>query len=200
MKSITRTLITPSVAALLGFAIMMAPASASAQAAPSDHLKCYKIKDTKMFKSAEANLQAQTEDFGLQNCLIKPKAKSYCVPVQKTVTNLQDGHPVELGGADQTGGRICYKAKCPKQEIAPKVVTDQFGTRTVQFKNTVRLCTPAVEGSIPTTTLAPTTTLPTPTTTIPVTTTLPATTTLPLPTTTLPVIPTTLPDIGTLIP
>jgi len=195
-KPITKFL-TPCCAALMGVALMLAPSSAAAQEEPSDHLKCYKIKDTKTFKRAEANLQAQTEDFGLQNCDIRPKAKLYCVPVQKTVTNLEDGSPIELGGDDQSGGRLCYTLKCPNQEIGTKVITDQFGSRSVQFKKSVRLCTPAIEGSIPTTTLPVTTTLPPTTTTVPVTTTLlPVTTTLPIPTT-LPVS-TTLPDIGTI--
>ncbi|HYB99815.1 MAG TPA: hypothetical protein VEC57_11860 [Candidatus Limnocylindrales bacterium] len=194
MKPITELkILTPICGAVLGAVILMAPAMAAAQEAPSDHLKCYRIKDTKMFKRAEANLQAQSDDFGLQNCEIKPKGKTYCVPVQKTVTNLEDGSPLELGGDDQSGGRICYKVSCPNQDIAPKVVSDQFGTRSIEFKKSVRLCTPAVEGAFPTTTLPPTTTtLPIPTTTLPAvtTTTLPTATTLP--------VPTTLPDGGTL--
>ncbi|HYB99174.1 MAG TPA: hypothetical protein VEC57_08545 [Candidatus Limnocylindrales bacterium] len=195
-------------AALAAFVIVAAAGDAAAQDT-FDHLKCYRILDTKMFKSAEADLQAQVDKYGLQRCEIKPKAREWCVPVQKTVTELDGGSPVELNGPDLSGGRVCYKIKCPAQDIEPTVVTDQFGSRSIKkFFKAKRLCTPAVEGAVPTTTTTTqpgptTTTLPAPTTTVPTpTTTLPevTTTTVPPPTTTLPATTTTLPATTTTLP
>ncbi|HYB99175.1 MAG TPA: hypothetical protein VEC57_08550 [Candidatus Limnocylindrales bacterium] len=180
------TIVTPCCAAMLSAAMAISPGQAPAQDAPSDHLKCYRINDTNMFKKAHADLQAQSEKYGLHNCRIARKAGRWCVPVRKTVTDLEDGTPIELDGEDQTMGRLCYRVFCPDEDIAPTVVTDQFGTRSVRVlsEKPTRLCTPAIEG-LPTTT---TTTQPSPTTT-----TAPTTTTLPDTTTTLPDTTTTVP-------
>jgi len=123
-----------------------------------DHLKCYKIKDQRQFKSAQVSLQALQAQFGaLDNCTIKGKAKEFCVPVDKNVTQIDGGSLQTVDGTDLGFDRLCYKVKCPKRDIMPEQVSDQFGTRSIEKFKVSLLCTPAVKGPPPTTT---TTTLP----------------------------------------
>jgi len=137
-----------AVALSVTFSIAAAACAAgSSYAADYDHLKCYKIKDQKTFKSAAADLDALQARFGLENCRIKPAAKLMCVPATKTVTELVDGTPEPVAGVTQSDSRLCYKIKCPKSEIEPLVMTDQFGTREVRGFKAVRLCTPAIDSA-----------------------------------------------------
>jgi len=142
-------------------AVMLGGAVATAQAA--DHLKCYKVKDNGKFNAAVA-LTALQEQFGVnENCTVKGKANLFCVPVEKTVQSFEgldkNGASVQipLAGDDLADDRVCYKVKCPKVDIAPELVTDQFGSRNVEKFKAQYLCTPAIKGAPPTTT---TTTLP----------------------------------------
>lgn len=137
--------------ALTVLLLVMAVAS-PASAQPFDHMKCYKIKDQKTFKSAQASLEALQSQFGVAGCTIKPRAKTFCVPVHKDVTALVDGTPVPLVGDEQAFDSLCYKIKCPKTSIAAQLVTDQFGTRDVDKLKPSVLCTPAILGTAPTTT------------------------------------------------
>jgi len=118
-----------------------------------DHLKCYKAKDQKLFKSVDADLSALQSQFGLaENCQIKPKAKMFCVPATKTVTAIEDGSDSPFAAEDLVFDRLCYKIKCPKTTIAAEEVSDQFGTRSIEGFKASMLCTPAVKGPPPTTT------------------------------------------------
>jgi len=152
-------------------ALLVLPALANAQ---FDHMRCFKIKDSAKF-DAQASLTSLQQQFGLdENCTIKGKGKMFCVPTSKTLTGFidksKDGIPqVDLDGDELAFDSICYKVKCPKREIAPEVVTDQFGTRTVEKFKSALLCAPAVKGVPPTTsttTTISTTTTSTTTTTI----------------------------------
>lgn len=135
--------------------------ASSTSHAQFDHLRCFKIKDGAKF-TATATLTALQAQFGIDEaCEIKGKGRLFCVPVSKTVTSFIDGSkqgiPQEtLDGAELDYDNICYKIKCPKREIAPELVTDQFGSRTVEKFKSQYLCAPAIKGLPP----SPTTTLP----------------------------------------
>jgi hypothetical protein len=145
--------VSPTAAALAVAAAFALSSLATAAHAQFDHLKCYKAKDSKEFKSAQADLTALQTQFGVnESCKIIPKAKFFCVPVSKNVTAIVDGQdnpfPAENLGFD----RLCYKVKCPKVTILPTLVSDQFGSRQIDKLKAAMLCTPAVKGPPPTTT------------------------------------------------
>ena len=131
--------------------------------AQADHLKCFKAKDSAKF-NAGATLSALQTQFGIdESCQIKGKGKLFCVPVTKQVTAFEDkskaGIPqVPITGQTLTDDRVCYKIKCPKSDIAPEVVTDQFGARSMGKFKAAFLCTPAIKGQPPSTTTTTTTT------------------------------------------
>ena len=151
-RNMTATLLLTAIAAC-----SLVYASA-ARAQTYDHLKCFKIKDQKTFKKAQASLWALQGQFGaFQNCVIKGKAKEFCVPVDKNVTFIEGGATQTVDGEDLLFDRLCYKLKCDKLDIAPEEVSDQFGTRDIEKFKISTICTPAVKGPPPTTT---TTTLP----------------------------------------
>jgi hypothetical protein len=177
-------------------ALLTATLATSAQA-QVDHLQCHKVKDTIKFKGTVVDLVAIQAQFQLpEDCKIIGKATELCVPVSKTVVDQGTAPGSLIGpGNDLTpNDYICYKMKCPKVAFPDTFATDQFGGRNLQkIKTAVKLCVPAVEGVVATTTstLPPpttssTSTLPPATTTS--TTMLPASTTststLPPPTTT----------------
>jgi len=130
-----------------------------AQTTVTDHLKCYKIKDS--LKLA-ALVDLNSPQFGLEAGCKVSAAKLFCVPVTKAVREAvnkatkQPIVPQPVSGPDP-GDRLCYRVKCPNSVIPDQLVTDQFGTRTVQKFKAFMLCTPAVKGAAVTTT---TTTLP----------------------------------------
>ena len=127
-------------------------AAATTALAQFDHLKCYKAKDQKTFKRAQADLTALQTQFGVaESCSIKPKAKLFCVPVSKTVTAIEQGQDTPFPAEDLGFDRLCYKVKCPKVTISPEQVSDQFGTRTIEGFKAAMICTPAVKGPAPTT-------------------------------------------------
>jgi hypothetical protein len=153
---------THSLAILLAVALTagLLPA-ASATAQTDDHLKCYRVRDEKSFRSADVDVDALVVQFGLEACRVSGGAKEFCVPATKTVTEIVGGSLVALDGDAVRYSRLCYKLKCPKTELAPEVVTDQFGQRSISKFKAVKLCTPAVLASAPvttTTTISTTTT------------------------------------------
>lgn len=151
-----RTVLSWTVLAVI--AVLVGAQGAAAQ--HHDHLKCYKIKDAANFV-ADADLEALESQFGDEACQIKGKGKLFCTPVDKTLTSFTDKTgstpPTGYVGDALTDSKICYKVKCPKVDIAPEVVSDQFGMRSLEKFKTQLLCAPAVLGAPPTTT---TTTLP----------------------------------------
>jgi hypothetical protein len=163
MKSWFRLVLT------LGASLALLPAVAAAQ--PYDHLKCYKFRDVQLFDSAQADIEALQVQFGLQNCSIKKKAKQFCVPASKTVTQIVNGADMPFVAQALVYDQICYKITCPNVTIPDQQISDQFGTRTGSRFKASMLCVPAVLGLPPTTTTTTTVT----TTTTTVTTTLPST-------------------------
>jgi hypothetical protein len=149
-------------------AALVALASSSAFAQPYDHLKCYKMKDTETFHSANADIGTIEPSFGLQNCRIKKKAKQICIPATKDVTEIVDGTdtPFVVATDDLAFEQVCYKITCPSVTIPDQTVSDQFGTRTVEKLKASTLCVPAVFGPPPTTSTTTTTTTTTTSTTL----------------------------------
>jgi hypothetical protein len=155
--------IVASLAYLSTASVLLLAATAAAQ---TDHLKCYKIKDT-LKVAGTADLDSP--QFGLDPGCKLGAAKLFCVPATKTNVSVVDkvtGTPIvplPVTGPDP-GDRICYKVKC-QGTVADQEVTDQFGTRFVRKFKASLLCTPAVKGGVPTTTTAPPTTTTTTSTT-----------------------------------
>jgi hypothetical protein len=143
--NIMKTNVTTLVAALsLVFA-------ASADAQTYDHLQCFKIKDTKTFKKATADIEVLTGHLtGLQNCQISAGAKELCMPVDKMSVVVTEGTETPLVGQDLRYNRLCYKLKCPASTIAPQGYEDQFGTRTIDGFKVATICTPTTLGPPPT--------------------------------------------------
>lgn len=156
------TLSTSTVASAL---VVLGSSFAFAQ--PYDHLKCYKMKDTETFHSANADIGTIEPSFGLQNCRIKKKARQICIPATKDVTEITDGTdtPFAVATDDLAFEQVCYKITCPSVTIPPQTVSDQFGTRTVEKLKASTLCVPAVFGPPPTTSTTSTTTTSTTTST-----------------------------------
>jgi len=147
----------------LTVSMLLVALPASSQAQLFDHLKCYKVKDQANFK-ADATLVALQAELGDESCAVKGKGKFFCGPVDKTaVENFEDKSKdglgqVTLDGVGLSFDRICYKIKCASAGPSSLLVTDQFGTRTLEKFKAQLLCTPAVKGLPPTTTTTTTTT------------------------------------------
>jgi hypothetical protein len=145
-----RDTMKPTFVALI--AALTLPALASAQPVP-DHLKCYKIKDSRAKASYTADLGGLVSEPG---CLIKVPGTMLCVEATKANVN-----PPPPGGTDNSGpaGRfLCYKVKCPKAVLTPLTWHDQFGTGTVTPSVPKMLCAPEILATTTSTTAAPTTT------------------------------------------
>jgi hypothetical protein len=113
--------------------------------AQTDHLKCYKIKDVAQFKSATADLVPLDPQFAGQNCVISGKAGQLCVPAEKTNAVIVEGTLQDFGTQALQDAQLCYKLKCPKLDIAPLEVSDQFGTRNIQKFKVAKVCGPALQ-------------------------------------------------------
>ncbi len=135
-----------------------------------DHLHCFKVRDAKTFKAADVDLAALVPAFDAAGCVVRGGAKEFCVPVAKTVNAIEGGTDAPFAADSERYARVCYKLQCPKAVLAPELLTDQFGTRTVSGFKTTKLCTPAVLDSFPldttTTTFTTTTTSTTTSTTL----------------------------------
>ncbi len=108
---------------------------------PQDHLRCVKVKDKNLAKAKYvADLQAVHPSFPDESgCLIKVPAKLYCFPVEKQDVN--PAPPEDVGGPQIVEQLVCYKLKCPKQQLAVPV-EDQFGSRTITVTAPKILCAP----------------------------------------------------------
>lgn len=117
-----------------------------------NHAKCYKIKDSEKVK-AVADLFTVRSGWE-RECKLS-KAQLLCVPAHKQLrsaeVNKQPISPDVPGdgvGTDDawygTFATLCYKAKCPKQELPELDMTDQFARHRVQTKKAAFLCAPAI--------------------------------------------------------
>ncbi len=128
--------------AVLAWILMQAVVTAEAQVA--DHLECYGIKDSAGKASYVADLNGLAVEPG---CEITVPAKLICVGTTKT--NVQPAPPIDGDGAEQSRV-VCYKVKCPKQELPAVAWTDQFGARTLTTKKSKYVCAPDLAPSTPT--------------------------------------------------
>jgi hypothetical protein len=129
-------------------ALVVLAANAAAQ---TDHLKCYKLKDTLKLAGV---LDLESPQFGMDAGCIVSKAKLFCVPATKAVVSATDratGNPIaplSFAAAPTPDDRVCYKIRCPAfVEIPDQSVTDQFGSRVVSKLKPSLICTPAVKGA-----------------------------------------------------
>jgi hypothetical protein len=134
-----------------------------------DHLKCFRVRDGLKRQPYTADLSGLVPQPG---CTISVPALYVCLPSDKT--NVHPTPPQE-GGGDPTGGFACYRVRCPKAELPPIVIEDQFGTRPATPNVTRMICAPLGPSSVVTNT----------TTTVQVTTTTAAATTSTTTTTTI---------------
>jgi hypothetical protein len=80
-----------------------------------------------------------------EGCKIK-KASKFCVPVMKTVVEINsDVTVIPFPGQHLLEDRICYKIKCEKTDIPATLVVDQFGQRIFDKFKATEVCTPAAK-------------------------------------------------------
>jgi len=140
---------------------------ASSQPQPVfDHLKCYKVREIekRKVKGLVDLIPLQTQFLPEKDCkIVGPRW--LCVPVSKQNVRTEPPPPGAPDGPEQID-HICYTLSCRKPFPPPVMVTDQFGTFTLQPTGTNFLCTPARKGGpiTTTTTTSSTSTIPTTTT------------------------------------
>ncbi len=161
-----------SVGVIAFLALAFCPAAVKSQGVPFDHLKCYKIKDTRVPAAKEHRVTLvpeQSPPFEAEQCVVKMKAKLFCIDVQKTSVEPPPGGEPSPG--PPAADYLCYKfkGKCnPSVRKDFKIdVTDQFAAGTIVIKKAGMLCAPATKGLPTTTTTTVTTTTTTTTTTMP---------------------------------
>ena len=138
---------------LAALIVVLLATGSSATAQVSDHLQCYKIKDTSLVLKGTVDLDDTLSGL-LSPCRIS-SAKMFCTPGSKsnpTVFNITTPITVlpHTGVAipdDQN--RLCYKVSCPKLDPpeANQTVTDQFGQHALTKLKTGWVCTPTVIGT-----------------------------------------------------
>ncbi len=123
-------------------AILVVLLSGVVAGAQTDHLQCFKVKDTQAKTPYTATLNPFEAPFTTESgCVVKVPAKVLCAAVSKT--GVQPTPPGAVPGLS-LGGELfaCYKLKCPKN-AATFTVADQFGTRSMTIGASNMLCAPA---------------------------------------------------------
>jgi hypothetical protein len=144
---------------LLGFVVVTMclmvslPSAVRAQIALplGDHLACVKIKDTgspKRSYSVDLLLGGGQFGFPYTGCLVKTPARMACFSAIRTFTNPS----IAFSGPTTTNsGFFCYKAKCPKNVVAPLPTgKDPFGPHagaTAAPSGPTMICGPALSPS-----------------------------------------------------
>jgi hypothetical protein len=122
-------------------AACLALAGAARAGSITDHLKCYKVKDSHTKESRGASLATSTMGFENEaGCTVKLPAKLLCNHVQKN--HVQPPPPNMAFGQNLVDSYLCYALKCPKRTF-DHMVMDQLASRTVTLKGTRYLCSPA---------------------------------------------------------
>jgi hypothetical protein len=130
--------------ALLAFAAVMTfGRDASADLTATDHLKCYKVKDSAEKAQYTVDLNPTFSGYPTDSgCTVKVPAKLLCNVVSKENLSPPAPNPTAPFGQSLNQLFVCYKLKCPKVDIAHGV-DDQFGSRMTTLKSTKLLCAPA---------------------------------------------------------
>jgi hypothetical protein len=131
-------------------AMLLSVAAAHAQ---SDHLACFKIRDTQPRVTYTADIAGLVLEPG---CVVRVPAAMACVPATKS--NVTPAPPGS-GGTGTPNSFFCYKMKCPKTALPPVAGSDQFGSRTVTPTVAKLVCAPLAGPTTTTTTSTTTTTL-----------------------------------------
>jgi hypothetical protein len=145
-------------AAALSVAVLFPVLSHAQPTTPYDHLKCYKMKD---YQPANVMWKfdltpEQTQFLKETGCLLKNKAKWFCIDVQKTNVTVVKPTPIPLPTPLPIQGQdaqdyLCYLLKCPPGVDVPLTVADQFGQRSILVKYKAdHLCVPAQKVGVPT--------------------------------------------------
>jgi len=122
---------------VLALALLLIPFTSAHGQPVADHLKCYKVKDSRPKASYTADLGGLVPEPG---CRIKVPAKLLCVETAKT--NVQPRRPEAV--RESAGRFACYTVKCP-ETIPPTVAwLDQFGAGTLTPSTSKLLCAPEV--------------------------------------------------------
>jgi len=138
---------TAAIAIVLVSASLL-PGSARGQA-PTDHLKCFKVKDPQaktLYTADPTGLLDQT------GCTFKSAAALACVP-----SSLENVSPVPAseGGLGAPNPFVCYKLKCPKGVVPPLAVQDAYGSRILEKGAAKMICAPAASTITPPTCVGP---------------------------------------------
>lgn len=122
-----------AVAALSCLSLMHPPAGHAQIAFPlGDHLACVKIKDTTQRRgsySVDLLLGGGDVGYPYPGCVVKTPAKLACFSAIRT---FMSPSPVYAGHGLTNAGFFCYRAKCPKNVIAPLPTgKDPFGQHVI---------------------------------------------------------------------
>src|SRR5205085_5108711 len=104
-------------------AVLVVLVSVAGARAQTDHLQCFKIKDSQAKTTYTADIDGLTLQAG---CIVKVPAAMACVPATKTNVNPT---PPGGGGTGTPNAFGCYKIKCPKATLPALQLNDQFGSR-----------------------------------------------------------------------
>jgi len=121
----------------------------------SDHLACYRVKDTA--RKGKATLTLSNAAVTL-SCSVQLRAQLGCLETQ--TSNVVPTPPGAGPSTGSAGDFLCYKLTCPKPFPAAVQMTDQLsGSRVVRFKAGQFLCAPATRGGAATVVTTTSTTL-----------------------------------------
>ena len=122
-----RTLVTILVGAVL----------ATSAAAQTDHLQCFKVKDTNRKTRYTTGIGGIAPG---QGCVVKVPAKLLCVATTEPQVAPAPPGPKTSGG--NSSAFLCYKTRCRQNTLPQVTVADEFGRRLVKPKRSRLLCTP----------------------------------------------------------
>jgi len=135
-----------------GPGILVAALLVTSASAQTDHLECFKVKDS----AHKAVYTTRVEGMAAgQGCVVSVPAKLMCEP-----TGLPTLSPSPPGAAPggSVGAFLCYKVRCPRNAVTSVSVVDEFGQRLVTRRRSRLLCAPVAASTGGT--QATTTTLP----------------------------------------
>lgn len=110
---------------------------ATSAAAQTDHLQCFKVKDTNHKTRYTTGIGGIAPG---QGCVVKVPAKLLCVATTEPQVAPAPPGPKTSGG--NASAFLCYKTRCRQNTLPQVTVADEFGRRLVRPKRSRLLCTP----------------------------------------------------------
>jgi len=141
MKRHRARFLCATVALVVGATAWSGPASAQT----TDHMKCFKVKDPGVMKSATATLTPAQPQFVTENCTLKGKAAQLCLPADKANVVIEGGQVQFFPAEAINDAQLCYKIKCANAAVLSLNISDQFGTRFIAKGKATKVCGPAFE-------------------------------------------------------